>query len=84
MFQIINAHMPDIDIELVEASVARFYGLRNVKGLRKKPSSSELLDWLMVLSRSGAKATDIANRMPFLGTLIKKEHDLEMLRTKRR
>lgn len=84
MLQIIDAHLPNIDIDLVESAVARFYGLRKVQGLRKKPSSSELLDWLMVLSRSGAKAKDIANRMPFLGTLIKKEHDLEMLRTRRR
>ena len=84
MREIIDAHHQDLDIELVEAAVARFYGLRKIKGLRKKPSSSELLDWLMVLSRSGAKADDIANRMPYLGTLIKKEHDLAMLRTQRR
>ena len=84
MREIIDAHHKNLDIDLVEAAVARFYGLRKIKGLRKKPSSSELLDWLMVLSRSGAKADDIANRMPYLGTLIKKEHDLAMLRTQRR
>ncbi|MEC7983685.1 MAG: MoxR family ATPase [Myxococcota bacterium] len=80
MRDIIDAHLPKLDISLVEAAIARFYGLRDVNGLRKKPSSSELLDWLMVLARSGAKAEDIANRMPYLGTLIKRERDLETLK----
>jgi len=77
--QIVDAHMPDLDKELVEEAILRFYGLRKVQGLRKKPSTSELLDWLVVLARSGASPEDIANRMPFLGTLIKREQDLEML-----
>ena len=81
---IIDAHHPNLDIELVEASILRFYGLRDVHGLRKKPSTSELLDWLMVLARSGAKAEDIANRMPFMGTLIKRESDLSILKKRRR
>ena len=84
MRQIIDAHLPELDIKLIESAIARFYGLRRVEGLRKKPSSSELLDWLMVLARSGARADDIANRMPYLGTLIKKERDLELIRKKRK
>jgi MoxR-like ATPase len=84
MRQIVDAHLPDLDIELIEAAISRFYGLRRVDGLRKKPSSSELLDWLMVLARVGAKAEDIANRMPYLGALIKKERDLEALQKRRR
>ena len=77
--QIVDAHMPDLDTELVEEAILRFYGLRNVQGLRKKPSTSELLDWLVVLARAGVNPDDIAKRMPFLGTLIKREQDLEML-----
>ena len=77
--QIVDAHMPDLDTELVEEAILRFYGLRNVQGLRKKPSTSELLDWLVVLARAGVSPDDIAKRMPFLGTLIKREQDLEML-----
>jgi MoxR-like ATPase len=77
--QIVDAHLPDLDKALVEEAILRFYGLRKVQGLRKKPSTSELLDWLLVLARSGASPEDIANRMPFLGTLIKREQDLEML-----
>jgi MoxR-like ATPase len=77
--QIVDAHMPDLDKTLVEAAILRFYGLREVNGLRKKPSTSELLDWLVVLARSGVNPDDIANRMPFLGTLIKREQDLDLL-----
>ena len=81
--QIVDAHLPELETELVEAGIARFYGIRKVQGLRKPPSTSELLDWLFVLARSGASPDAIANRMPFLGTLIKQERDLEILSKKR-
>ena len=84
MKEIVAAHYTDLDISLVEAAIERFYGLRKIEGLRKKPSSSELLDWLMVLIRMGASVDDVANRMPYLGTLIKKERDLELLQKRRR
>jgi len=77
--RIVNAHHADIEVELVESAIARFYGLRSVPGLRKKPSTSEFLDWLFVLARSGIDPDEIANRMPFLGTLIKQEADLTMV-----
>ena len=84
MKEIVNAHFDELDISLVEAAIGRFYGLRKIEGLRKKPSSSELLDWLMVLVRMGANVDDVANRMPYLGTLIKKERDLELLNRRSR
>ena len=77
--QIVDAHLPDLEQDLVEAAILRFYGLRKIDALRKKPSTSELLDWLVVLARAGANPDEIANRMPFLGTLIKKEQDLQTI-----
>ena len=74
--RIVDAHLPDLEQELVEAAILRFYGLRKIDALRKKPSTSELLDWLVVLARAGADPDEIANRMPFIGTLIKQEKDL--------
>ena len=71
--------MPDLETDLVEAAILRFYGIRKVEGLRKKPSTSELLDWLFVLARAGVKPDEIAKRMPYLGVLIKQEKDLELL-----
>jgi MoxR-like ATPase len=82
--QIVEAHLPSLSTSLVEAAILRFYGLRKENGLRKKPSTSELLDWLVVLSRAGADPEEIANRMPFLGTLIKREQDLDLLAARHR
>ncbi len=81
--RIVNAHLPDLEGALVDAAVARFYSLRAVQGLRKKPSTSELLDWLAVLARAGVSPDQIARKMPFMGILVKQEQDLELLaRTK--
>lgn len=77
--QIVNVHYPDLDNRLVEAAVERFYGLREVRGLRKKPSTSELLDWLMVLVRSGVTPDQLARKLPFAGVLMKQEADLELV-----
>ena len=83
--RIVDAHMPNLDQDLVEAAVTQFYGLRGIDTLKKKPSTSELLDWLLVLARAGADPQMVARQMPYLGTLIKREGDLETLaaRTKR-
>jgi hypothetical protein len=50
--------------------------LRRVAGLRKKPSTSELLDWLMVLARAGVDVETLKRTDPFLGVLLKQESDL--------
>ncbi|MCK6505514.1 MoxR family ATPase [Myxococcota bacterium] len=81
--RIVRAHLPDLAPALVEAAVGRFYDLRRVQGLRKKPSTSELLDWLLVLARAGVPPEEIARRMPFLGVLVKQEQDLELLASKK-
>jgi MoxR-like ATPase len=83
MKKIVAVHLPDLDQKLLEAAFNRFYGLRKVEGLRKKPSTSELIDWLTVLARAGVSAEDIAARFPFPGILLKQEQDLE-LASKRR
>jgi MoxR-like ATPase len=77
--KIVAAHLPSLEEELVQAAVARFFELRRTQGLRKKPSTSELLDWLMVLSRAGVRPAEIARRMPFLSVLVKQEKDLELV-----
>ena len=87
MRQIVQAHHPNLDTELVTVAIDRFYSLRRVEGLRKKPSSSELLDWLAVLSRMGASPELIRTQVPLMGALIKREQDvalLNQLRARRR
>jgi MoxR-like ATPase len=78
--RIVDAHMPDLDGKLVDVAIERFYGLRRVDGLRKKPSTSELLDWLTVLARAGADPNTVARKMPYMGVLVKQERDLELLK----
>ena len=80
---IVKVHHPDLDGQLVAAAMERFFRLRNIDGLRKKPSTSEFLDWLAVLSRAGVAPKDIAGAMPFVGVLVKQEQDLDLVSRQR-
>ena len=77
MTRIIRVHHPDIGDKLLELCLAKFYWLREVKGLRKRPSTSELVDWIGALMAAGVQPGYIADKIPFLGALIKKEEDVE-------
>ena len=77
MEAIVGAHLPDLDQKLIEVALGRFYALRRVDGLRKRPSTSEFLDWLVVLTRAGVPANDVAKALPFPGILLKQEADLD-------
>jgi len=77
--RIVDAHMPDLEDRLVNAAIVKFYEMRAVGGLRKKPSTSELLDWLLVLARAGVRPEQIARKVPFMSVLVKQEKDLELL-----
>jgi hypothetical protein len=58
-------------------AIKKFYWLRQVDGLRKKPSTSELLDWIKALGAGGIDLEKITNELPFLGTMLKSEQDTE-------
>lgn len=73
MKEIIKAHYPSIETEFMEKALAMFYSIRKIESLRKKPSTSELLDWIQVLLVSGE--TLESNKIPFAGTLFKSEDD---------
>ncbi len=77
MTRIVRVHHPEIGAKLLEQSMARFYWLRGVKGLRKRPSTSELVDWVGALMAAGVQPGQLAKEIPFLGALIKKEEDAE-------
>ena len=77
MERIIYVHFPDIQEKLMREAIKRFYWLRQVDGLRKKPSTSELLDWIKALSMGGVDVGKITTELPFLGTLLKSEQDTE-------
>jgi MoxR-like ATPase len=77
MERIIRVHYPDIEDKLVREALKKFYWLREIDGLKKRPSTSELLDWIKALSLGGIKIDKINNEIPFLGTLLKNEQDTD-------
>jgi len=79
MQRIIRVHHPNLEERLLNAAMERFYWLRGFHELRKKPSTSELIDWLVVLARGGVSPDDIARVLPYAGTLLKVEEDHETI-----
>jgi len=76
MARIVRVHHPDLDQKLLDQTLRAFYSLRDVDGLRKRPSTSELIDWIAVLRRAGIASVELEAGMPFLGALLKREQDL--------
>ena len=76
MEEIIGVHFTDLDAKLVRQSLETFYWLRQLDGIEKKPSTSELVDWIRALVAGGIDPDRISQDMPFLGVLLKKDKDL--------
>ena len=72
-----RVHFPDIKDNLLGESLKTFYSLRKVDDFRKKPSTSELIDWIRALIAGGIPHEEIARQVPFVGTLLKKETDFD-------
>jgi MoxR-like ATPase len=79
MQRIVKVHHPDIEPKVLDQTLEVFYGLRALPRLRKRPSTSELIDWITALKRSGVDLARIGNGIPFLGTLLKTEQDVELV-----
>ena len=77
MKRIVRVHHPSIDQALIDQAVVTFYTLRDLPRLRKRPSTSELIDWIAVLKRAGIGEARFLRELPFLGVLLKKEQDFE-------
>ena len=78
MERIVRVHVPGLDKRLLDLAIQAFYWLRDVPGLQKKPSTSELIDWVQALERGGVDPKEIAARLPFMGVLLKKDHDVDV------
>ncbi len=79
MRQIVDVHHPHLDAALLDQVLIKFYWLREQSELRKKPSTSELIDWISALLRAGITRDQIEGHIPFLGALLKKEQDADAL-----
>ncbi len=79
MREIIAVHYGDMDEKLLTAAMEAFYELRAMRELQKKPSTSELLDWLSALVISGISIDRIKKEMPYIGVLLKKNQDIDVM-----
>jgi MoxR-like ATPase len=79
MKKIIDVHHPNLDVTLLDQVLIKFYWLRGQNELRKKPSTSELIDWISALLRSGITQQQVEEQIPFLGSLLKNEQDTDAL-----
>ena len=84
MRQIVDVHFPEIKKILLNQALESFFDLRDVPGLRKKPSTSELLDWLKLLVAEDIPAEALQNKdgkqsiPPLYGALLKNEQDIHL------
>ncbi len=84
LLKIVHVHYPDLEQELLQEALQTFEAVRQVRGLKKKPSTSELIDWikLLVVGQINAdhlkKATK-EGRIPLLGAIIKNEQDMALV-----
>jgi MoxR-like ATPase len=83
--RIVAVHYPDIERTLVDRALEMFFDLREVPGLKKKPSTSELIDWLKLLLADRIPASVLIERdpakaiPPLYGALVKNEQDVQLL-----
>jgi MoxR-like ATPase len=77
MAEIVRVHHPDITDRVLDNALEMFFGLRATPRLRKKPSTSELIDWICALKKAGVDLSRVSGGIPFLGTLLKTEQDVE-------
>lgn len=80
MEEIVHVHFENIDDNLLKAAMDTFYWIRELKDVRKKPSTSELIDWLNALSLGGIAPETIKSKLPYLGVLIKKDEDMDVVK----
>ena len=84
MRQIVDVHFPKLQGELLSAAMKVFYDVRNLPGLKKKPSTSELIDWLKLLVAEDIPASSLQSEdgkvsvPPMVGALLKNEQDMSL------
>lgn len=82
MEQIVRVHYPDVEEHLLKNAMEVFYDIRSMRDIRKKPSTSELIDWINALQLGGIPAEKIKTALPFVGVVVKKDEDLELVKHK--
>jgi MoxR-like ATPase len=84
MQQIVDVHFPGLKKELLGAAMKTFYDVRNLPGIKKKPSTSELLDWIKLLVAEDIPPDVLQTKddkiavPPLVGALLKNEQDVTL------
>jgi MoxR-like ATPase len=85
MQRIVDVHFPKIKKKLVDDAMDIFFDVRKIPGLKKKPSTSELVDWLKLIMSDDIPEDILTNRdptkaiPPLYGALLKNEQDVHLL-----
>lgn len=79
MEEIVKVHFDNVDKKLLEQVLETFYAIRAIKELHKKPSTSEVIDWIQALEIGGIDPEVISKEVPFAGVLLKKTEDLAIV-----
>ena len=80
MAEIVKTHYPNVEENLLQNAMEVFYAIRSMRDVRKKPSTSELIDWINALQLGGIPADTLKSSLPFVGVVVKKDEDLEVVR----
>ena len=80
MEEIVKVHYPNIEENLLKNAMDVFYWIRGIRDVRKKPSTSELIDWVNALQIGGIPTDRLREELPFLGVIVKKDEDLETVK----
>ena len=80
MADIVRVHYPDINDRLLDQVLEAFYKIRNLPQIKKKPSTSEIIDWIQALQHGDVDVRRIVKEVPYLGVLLKKNEDIDALR----
>ena len=83
MDEIVRVHFNNIDENLLNQAMDTFYWIRDIKEVRKKPSTSEFIDWLNALILGGIDPDTIRQKLPYLGVLLKKDEDIDIVKKRR-
>ncbi|MBB1361007.1 MULTISPECIES: MoxR family ATPase [unclassified Shewanella] len=83
MAKIIDVHHPNVKQDLLQQALEVFFDLRDVNGIKKKPSTSELIDWLKLLISDDISQSTLLNKqsdiIPLFGALLKNEQDVSLI-----
>ena len=82
MEEIVRTHYPDVENKLLKDAMEVFYWIRSMKDIRKKPSTSELIDWINALQIGGIPTDRLRQELPFIGVVVKKDEDLETVKNR--